>query len=76
VRVNHPFHLWHGQQFLLVGVQRQFLLVGVRRNWSEDRAFFFDDQGVQQSLPVGWTDAAGSGPVRRSGGWPVPIPGG
>jgi hypothetical protein len=46
--VTHPFHPWHG---------RQFLLVGVRQNWSEDRVFFLDDQGVQHSLPVGWTDA-------------------
>jgi Family of unknown function (DUF5372) len=47
--VTHPFHPWHGQRFLLVGV---------RQNWSEDRVFFLDDQGVQHSLPVGWTDAA------------------
>jgi hypothetical protein len=49
--VTHPFHPWHG---------RQFLLVGVRQNWSEDRVFFLDDQGVQHSLPVGWTDAVES----------------
>jgi Family of unknown function (DUF5372) len=30
----------------------------VRQNWSEDRVFFLDDQGMQHSLPVGWTDAA------------------
>ena len=48
--MTHPFHPWHGQQFLLVGV---------RQNWSEERVFFLDDQGVQHSLPVGWTDAAG-----------------
>jgi hypothetical protein len=46
--VTHPFHPWCG---------RQFVLVGVRQNWSEDRVFFIDDQGVQHSLPVGWTDA-------------------
>ena len=51
--MTHPFHPWHGQQFLLVGV---------RQNWSEDRVFFLDDQGVQHSLPVGWTDAAGPDP--------------
>lgn len=45
--MTHPFHPWHG---------REFLLVGVRRNWSEDRVFFLDGQGVQHSLPVGWTD--------------------
>jgi hypothetical protein len=46
--VTHPFHPWHG---------REFVLIGVRQNWSEDRVFFLDDQGVQHSLPVGWTDA-------------------
>ncbi len=46
--MTHPFHPWHG---------RQFVLVGVRQNWSQDRVFFLDDQGVQHSLPVGWTDA-------------------
>ena len=46
--MTHPFHPWHGEQFLLVGV---------RQNWSEDRVFFLDDQAVQHSLPVGWTDA-------------------
>ena len=45
--MTHPFHPWHG---------REFLLVGVRQNWSEDRVFFLDDQGVQHSLPVSWTD--------------------
>ncbi len=34
-----------------------FVLVGVRRTWGEDRAFFFDVDGVQRSLPTGWTDA-------------------
>jgi hypothetical protein len=48
--VTHPFHPWHG---------REFVLLGVRQNWAEDRAFFLDEQGVQGSLPVGWTDAAG-----------------
>ena len=32
--------------------------MGVRQNWSEDRVFFLDAEGVQHSLPVGWTDAA------------------
>lgn len=35
------------------------MLLGVRQNWSEERAFFLDGEGVQHSLPVGWTDAAG-----------------
>jgi Family of unknown function (DUF5372) len=46
--VTHPFHPWHG---------REFLLLGVRQNWSEDRVFFLDGRGVQLSLPAGWTDA-------------------
>ena len=29
--MTHPFHPWHG---------REFLLIGVRQNWSEDRVFF------------------------------------
>jgi hypothetical protein len=47
--VTHPFHPWHG---------REFVLLGVRQNWSEDRVFFLDEDGCQYSLPVGWTDAA------------------
>ena len=47
--VTHRFHPWFG---------RRFVFVGVRQNWSEDRAFFLDDNGIQRSLPVGWTDAA------------------
>ena len=30
--------------------------MAVRQNWGEDRVFFFDDEGVQRSLPQGWTD--------------------
>ena len=33
------------------------MLLGVRQAWSEDRVFFLDADGVQHSLPVGWTDA-------------------
>jgi hypothetical protein len=65
VRVTHPFHPWYG---------RQFVLLGVRQTWSEDRVFFVDADGVQHSLPVGWTDvvepdvfvtlAAGRSPFR------------
>ena len=47
--MTHPFHPWHG---------REFVLLGVRQNWSEDRAFFIDGEGVQHSLPVAWTDTA------------------
>lgn len=46
-RVTHPFHPWFG---------REFVLLGVRQNWSQDRVFFLDGDGVQYSLPVGWTD--------------------
>ena len=31
--------------------------MGVRHNWAEERVFFLDADGVQHSLPVGWTDA-------------------
>jgi len=47
--VTHPFHPWTG---------REFVLVGVRQAWGEDRVFFLDDDGVQRSVPTGWTDAA------------------
>jgi hypothetical protein len=63
--VTHPFHPWCG---------RVFVLVGVRQSWAEDRVFFLDVDGVQYSLPVGWTDvvapdvfvvvAAGRSPFR------------
>ncbi len=45
--MTHPFHPWAG---------REFVFVAVRQNWGEDRVFFFDDDGVQRSLPRGWTD--------------------
>lgn len=35
------------------------MFAGVRQSWGEDRVFFLDDNGGQQSVPVGWTDAAG-----------------
>ena len=34
------------------------MFVVARRTWSEDRVFFFDQEGVQRSLPRAWTDAA------------------
>ena len=34
------------------------MFVVARRTWSEDRVFFFDQDGVQRSLPRAWTDAA------------------
>lgn len=47
----HPFHPWVG---------REFVFIALRHTWCEDRVFFVDDDGVQKSLPTGWTDA---GPV-------------
>jgi Family of unknown function (DUF5372) len=46
--VTHPFHPWHGCEFVFLSV---------RQNWSQERVFFLDDRGVQRSLPVEWTDA-------------------
>lgn len=48
VRVTHPFHPWCGSEFAFIAA---------RQNWGEDRVFFFDAEGVQRSLPRGWTDA-------------------
>ncbi|HDH24683.1 MAG TPA: hypothetical protein ENH00_00610 [Actinobacteria bacterium] len=59
VRVTHPFHPWLG---------REFVFVAVRRTWGEDRVFFFDVDGVQRSLPSGWTDAARPDVVVVAGG--------
>ena len=47
--MTHPFHPWCG---------REFVFVVVRQAWGEDRVSFFDDAGVQRSLPRAWTDAA------------------
>ena len=47
--MTHLFHPWRG---------REFVFVVARRTWSEDRVFFFDQDGVQRSLPRAWTDAA------------------
>ena len=47
--MTHPFHPWLGQEFVFVAV---------RVTWGESRVFFFDGNGVQRSLPAGWTDAA------------------
>lgn len=33
------------------------MFVAVRQAWGEDRVSFFEDAGVQRSLPRGWTDA-------------------
>jgi Family of unknown function (DUF5372) len=38
------------------------VLVAVRHNWGEDRVFFLDEEGMQCSLPRGWTDAADPDP--------------
>ena len=47
--MTHPFHPSLG---------REFVFVAVRQTWGEDRVFFLDEEGVQRSLPRGWTDAA------------------
>lgn len=46
--MTHPFHPWWG---------REFAFIAARQSWGEDRVFFFDREGVQRSLPRGWTDA-------------------
>ena len=47
--MTHRFHPWVG---------REFVFVALRRTWGEDRVSFFDDDGMQRSLPSAWTDAA------------------
>jgi hypothetical protein len=32
--------------------------VAVRQTWGEERVFVLDQDGVQRSLPLAWTDAA------------------
>ena len=32
------------------------MFIAVRQTWAEDRVFFLDVDGVQHSMPVGWTD--------------------
>lgn len=32
--------------------------MGVRHTWGENRVFFFDGEGIQRSLPIGWTNAS------------------
>jgi Family of unknown function (DUF5372) len=44
--VTHPFHPLKG---------RTFALVVRARNWGEDRAYFYDDEGRLKSLPACWT---------------------
>ena len=51
--MTHPFHPWHG---------REFVFVGVRQTWEEDRVFLLDADGTQRSLPSAWTDAAAPDP--------------
>lgn len=47
--MTHQFHPWFGEEFVFVAA---------RQTWGEDRVFFLDEQGVQHSLPLVWTDAA------------------
>jgi hypothetical protein len=39
-------------------VGREFVFVALRQTWGEERVFVLDDDGVQRSLPLAWTDAA------------------
>jgi hypothetical protein len=32
--------------------------VAVQQTWKQDRVFFFGDDGITQSVPRAWTDAA------------------
>jgi hypothetical protein len=45
-RVIHVFHPLAG---------REFTLVIYRQHWSEERVFFYNDEGVLSSLPAQWT---------------------
>ena len=47
--MTHPFHPWHG---------REFVFVALRHTWGDDRVFFLDGDAVLKSLPTAWTDAA------------------
>jgi uncharacterized protein DUF5372 len=51
--VTHPFHPWHG---------REFVFVAARQTWGEDRVFVLDEDGTQRSLPGAWTDVAAPDP--------------
>ncbi len=52
-QVTHPFHPLKG---------REFALVTVRQNWSEDRAYFHDDDGRLISVPTAWTSICAPDP--------------
>ena len=41
---------------------REFVFVAIRPAWGEDRVLFFDEDGVQRSLPTGWTDLVAPDP--------------
>ena len=57
--MTHPFHPWVG---------REFVFVAARQTWGEDRVFFLDEDGTQQSLPRAWTDMADPDPFVAFGG--------
>ena len=38
------------------------MLVTFRQNWSEDRVFFYDDDGRLTSVPAGWTSLSAADP--------------
>ena len=53
--MTHPFHPLKG---------RRFTLLVHARNWGEDRAYFYDDDGQLKSLPASWTSLGGVDPFR------------
>jgi hypothetical protein len=54
VRVTHPFHPDHDQQFAVVTV---------RNNWSDRRVYYHDRRGQLVGIPAGWTDLEPPDPV-------------
>jgi hypothetical protein len=52
--VTHPFHPLRG---------RELDLVVYRNNWSEDHAYFHDEEGRLRAIPAAWTSLVGSDPV-------------
>ena len=49
------------------------MFVVARRTWGEDRVFFFDEDGVQRSLPRAWTDAGDVDPFVALAGGRCPL---
>ena len=62
--MTHPFHPWHG---------REFVFVGVRQTWDEDRCSCSTRTDAAVAA-VGLDGRGGAVPVRRRGGWPQRVP--